>query len=162
MLLNYSWFDNSKHVNIWILRTFYILVSGLWWELSYVAPKRWQKCWRRNVPNFQMWILGKPNFTSTRRTSEKKKNTSPPKICNSRKMIFGLLLKDFWCEFSFTTDKNCLTAFDSSWVSFKPCSAHRCYLALLRPQHLFFHDGTHNTWWLMPCNIIRYLFQDLP
>lgn len=38
-----------------------------------MALRLWQKSWKRNVPNSQMWIPEKPSFTSTRRTSEREK-----------------------------------------------------------------------------------------
>lgn len=47
-----------------------LLFTDLWLELFSVALKLWLKSWRRNVPNSQTWILAKPNFTSTRRTSD--------------------------------------------------------------------------------------------
>lgn len=50
----------------------FLCVLGPSWELSCVALKLWGKSWRRNVPNTQTWILARPDFTSTRRTSEQK------------------------------------------------------------------------------------------
>lgn len=40
-----------------------------------MALKLWEKSWKRNVPNSQKWILAKPNFTLTRRTSEQEKSS---------------------------------------------------------------------------------------
>lgn len=48
-------------------------LADLWLELFSVALKLWGKSWKRNVPNSQTWIPAKPNFTSTRRTSEEEK-----------------------------------------------------------------------------------------
>lgn len=58
----------------------FLCVLGPLWELSCAALKLWGKSWRRNVPNTQTWILARPDFTSTRRTSEQKK-----KYVNERK-----------------------------------------------------------------------------
>lgn len=62
--------------SFWNWNLFFLMFSGLWWEPSYVVLKLWPKSWPRNVPNTQTWILARPNFTSTRRTSEWKTKTA--------------------------------------------------------------------------------------
>lgn len=52
------------------------LCSGPLWELSCAALKLSPKSWRRNVPNTQTWILARPDFTSTRRTSKRNNRES--------------------------------------------------------------------------------------
>lgn len=63
---HYTW-NSKRRLFVWLSLT------DLWLERSSVALKLWEKSWKRNVPNSQTWTLAKPNFTSTRRTSEEEK-----------------------------------------------------------------------------------------
>lgn len=114
----------------------FLCVLGPLWELSCAALKLWGKSWRRNVPNTQTWILARPDFTSTRRTSEqKKKNKQTREKQEARSHI--------------SKDNNQLELCLASEEKCQNIDENQCdRTSVYRPSSIY-SEGSTEAWWVI-------------
>lgn len=113
----------------------FLCVLGPLWELSCAALKLWGKSWRRNVPNTQTWILARPDFTSTRRTSEQKKKKKIKREKN-RKRTFTYSKDNNQLELCLASEEKCQNIEKNQ----------RDRMSVYRPSSIYSEGSTEACW----------------